>query len=80
MKLKNRQPGFVRLLVAGSAHEMRVASQSHGQTDESTESIGDATMSVAPKLALNIEILLDVILQLVAVIEAVLGLFGIQSL
>lgn len=37
-------------------------------------------MSVAPKLALNIEILLDVILQLVAVIEAVLGLFGIQSL
>jgi hypothetical protein len=37
-------------------------------------------MSVAPKLAFNIEIILDVILQLVAVIEAVLGLFGIQSL
>lgn len=37
-------------------------------------------MSVAPKLALNIEVLLDVILQIVAVIEAVLGLFGIESL
>jgi hypothetical protein len=37
-------------------------------------------MSVAPKLALNIEVLLDVILQIVAVIEAVLGLFGLNSL
>ena len=37
-------------------------------------------MTVAPKLAFNIEVILDVILQLVAVIEAVLGLFGIDSL
>lgn len=35
---------------------------------------------MAPKMAFNIEILLDLILQVVAVIEAVLGLFGIQSL
>ena len=41
---------------------------------------GDATMSVAPKSAFNIEIILDVILQFVAVIEAILGLFGISSL
>jgi len=37
-------------------------------------------MSVAPKMAFNIEVVLDVILQLVAVIEALLRLFGIQSL
>lgn len=35
---------------------------------------------MAPKMAFNIEVLLDVILQVVAVIEAILGLFGIQSL
>ena len=35
---------------------------------------------MAPKMAFNIEILLDLILQVVAVIEAILGLFGIQSL
>jgi hypothetical protein len=35
---------------------------------------------MAPKMAFNIEVLLDVILQIVAVIEAILGLFGIQSL
>lgn len=35
---------------------------------------------MAPKLAFNIEVILDVILQIVAVIEALLGLFGIQSL
>jgi hypothetical protein len=41
---------------------------------------GDVTMSVAPKSAFNIEVLLDVILQIVAVINAVLNLFGISSL
>lgn len=35
---------------------------------------------MAPKMAFNIEVVLDVILQIVAVIEALLGLFGIQSL
>jgi hypothetical protein len=35
---------------------------------------------MAPKMAFNIEILLDLILQVVAVIEAILGLFGIQNL
>jgi|JI102314A2RNA_FD_contig_21_3386129_length_230_multi_4_in_0_out_0_1 hypothetical protein len=35
---------------------------------------------MAPKMAFNIEVILDVILQIVAVIEAILGLFGIQSL
>jgi hypothetical protein len=35
---------------------------------------------MAPKMAFNIEVVLDVILQIVAVIEAILGLFGIQSL
>ncbi len=35
---------------------------------------------MAPKMAFNIEVILDVILQIVAVIEALLGLFGIQSL
>lgn len=35
---------------------------------------------MAPKMAFNIEVVLDLILQVVAVIEAVLGLFGIQSL
>ncbi len=37
-------------------------------------------MSVAPKSAFNIEVVLDVILQFVAVINAVLNLFGISSL
>ena len=38
-------------------------------------------MSVAPKLANNIEIVLDVILQLVAVFRAVLNfIFGINNL
>jgi hypothetical protein len=35
---------------------------------------------MAPKMAFNLEVLLDLILQIVAVIEAVLGLFGIQNL
>jgi hypothetical protein len=35
---------------------------------------------MAPKMAFNIEVLLDLILQVVAVIKAVLGLFGIQNL
>lgn len=35
---------------------------------------------MAPKMAFNIEVVLDVILQIVAVIEAILGLFGIQNL
>lgn len=35
---------------------------------------------MVPKMASNIEVILDVILQIIAVIEALLNLFGIQSL
>ena len=35
---------------------------------------------MTPKMAFDVEVLLDLILQVVAVIKAVLGLFGIQNL